>query len=947
MRTALIGAIAALVAAAQPSAQQVFNASDLSQSPYAMDGKGLTEPQVIKKHEALAAIAERAGDPARAARHYAIACQVYTQSMHDPAMSTPTCVTARALADQHDVTDAKIQMRMAIGVLQSWSFNFAGAVNTYQAAIALGKDLNLDHPDSAPVMVVHQLLGATLVEMGRYEEARQSLIFGRDHCRASGDPNCAAYADIWLCRSNIMLGDLAAARSACDAAQAEAAVDNDTLVLANLGWMRGMLEGSLNRPAAALASLLESHRLALQTSEAGILPPIVAGMIVDALIRLDRLDEAESWQRELDQGLKSGKVPLFMAPSVAMRRGKIAAERGRFEEATEAFAIASRSAIHEASIRGHVEAARMNRLTGKFDTARDSLERAIAKIESARTNVTGSALRTSYLTMHASAYRELVGVRWDAEGAAAAPAMLDMAEAGRARALLDALSSAQVAGAQAATLSAAEVQARLAADEVLIEYVSSDERLLAITVTNDRITATSLERAGDATDLARRVDFFATMAQEGDEHAMAPAAERLYADLLAPALDGVPATARTLIVSADGPLHSLPFDALGGATRVIDRWNVVMVPSASALAGRMPPDAPQSAALIVTTPLSTERGLAPLTAAREEAAMIRGRVSGAIAELSGTDASKARLQAAHPERFAVLHFASHALVDEERPLRSALVLAGSRWSAEEIYRSKLRADLVVLAACSTAAGAIAPGEGVMSLSRAFLYAGAGATIATLWGVPDAPGPVFADVLYRDLAAGQPLGAAAANARRELRRLGAPPRAWAAYVVTGHPSARVGIGPRTPPRFIAARFAGGFAIVLLMAAIGAAFSRVAVVRWRPLATASVIIAVAALALQLWPTQYALAGEGSLTSRGSAESALKPFLASSGVVSWPSIKGADEHVVELFTDAGVPIGRAQPQASPFTIPQAAHAAWIRIAARKDGQALAESSLIRIPR
>jgi CHAT domain-containing protein len=942
---ALLVSIAALAAATRPSAQQVFSASDLTGSPYGMNG-GLTDGQIVKKHEALAAIAEKAGDLKRATRHYAIACQYQAQSTRDVAMSAPLCVTARALADRHDVVDAKISMLIATGVLRVWTLNFAGAVTTLKEAIALGKNLNPDDPDSGPLLGAHQLLGSTFVEMGQFEEARQFLVFGRDHCRITGNAVCAAYADIWLCRLNTNLGDFSAARSACDAAQAEAAVHNDKLVLTNLGRMRGALEAAVHRPAAALAALQDAWRHASESSEPGILLPLIAQSIVDALIQLGRLDEAETWQRGLDDGLGSGTIPGFMAPQIAMRRGQIAALRGRLDEATTAFSIGSRSAVHEMSIRGYVGVARMHRYAGRFDAARDSLERAIDKIEEGRTNVTGSSLRTSYLAMHASAYRELVGVRWDAEGAAAGPAILELAEAGRARALLDALASAQIAGAQAPTLSAADIQARLAADEVLIEYVSSEERLIAITVTRDRIAVSPLERAGSAADLARRVDFFATMAQEGDESAMAPAAERLYADLLATALDGVAPSARTLIVSADGPLHRLPFDALGGATRVIDRWNVVMVPSASALAGRLPHDAPESPALIVTTPLATEPGLAPLAAAPAEAAMIRGRIQGAIAELSGADATKARLQAAHPERFAVLHFASHALVDEERPLRSALVLAdGGRWTAEEIYRSKLGADLVVLAACSTGAGAVAPGEGVMSLSRAFLHAGAAATVATLWDVPDAPAPAFADALYRELTMGRPLGVAVAEARRELRRNGAPPRAWAAYVMTGNPGAIVGVSPRTPNRLMAAAVLAIIAGMLLIVALAVLVARL---RWRfgwpQLATASVVLAASAMTLQWWPERTAFINGHALASRGQPTAAIAPILAGAAV-TWTPVSGADEHVVEMFDESGVPAGTAEARVSPFTLPDANGVRWMRVVARRDGHTIAQSALMRV--
>jgi CHAT domain-containing protein len=938
--------LALAVAIVSPSAQQpaVFTADELTGTPYS-HANHTADRKDGDTHAALGALAEQAGDYPRAARQYSMACYSYSQGARDVSLSTPPCARARELAEQHDVRDVKIHLLVLSGILRGWSFNFPGAVAALNEAIALGKDLDTKRPEHFPVLSAHQMLGSMLVEMGQYDGARTHLQFGRDRCRLVGDAGCAAYADIWLCRLNIMLGDFGEARAACDVARAEAAVSNDQLLLANLEWMQGMLEAALNRPVASLAALQRSWEASSTLPDAGLVRPIVAQLIVDALINLGRLNEAEAWQRELDQGLADKRIPFFLGPQIAMRRGKIHAVRGRLDEAEAAFTLGSRSLIHEMSIRGHVAVARMNRYQNRFDVARESLERAITKIERARAGVAGSALRTSYLTMHASVYRELIGVRWDAEGAPAAPAILELAEAGRARGLLDALSSAQVVGAAAPTLTAAAVQGTLGADEVLIEYVSTDERLIAITVTRDRIAVTPLQGAGNEEDLGRRVEFFSALAQESDEAALVPAARRLYADLLAPALEGVPSTARTLIIAADGPLHGLPFDALGDAPRVIDRWNVVMVPSASALASRVrQADGPVNPALVVAAPAAVA-GLAPLTAAPAEAAAIRGRISGRIAELSGEGATKARLEAEQLDRFAVLHFASHAIVDDERPLRSALLLANDgRWSAEEIYRSKLRADLVVLSACSTAAGAQSAGEGVMSLARAFLHAGAGATVATLWDVPDAPAPVFADVLYRQLSNGQPLGAAVADARRELRRQGAPPRAWAAYVLTGSPAALVNVTARTPTRVMAARIIGTVAIVLLVAAL---VVRLARTQWRfgwaQMASASVVLAAAAVTLQLMPARTLAIDSHSLASRGAAVASLTPMIAGP-VVTWPAVAGVDEHVVQLFDDAGMPAGPERIAVSPFTLPKSA-ATWIRVAARRNGQDVAHSALMRV--
>ena len=417
---------------------------------------------------------------------------------------------------------------------------------------------------------------------------------------------------------------------------------------------------------------------------------------------------------------------------------------------------------------------------------------------------------------------------------------------------------------------------------------------------------------------------------------------------MTPALAAVPSTAHRLLIAADGPLHRLPFDALGSSPRVIDRWDVVMLPSASVLAARAPRAAPSAAAVIVAAPASPA-GFAPLPAAPAEAAAIRRRIGGEIAELSGAGATRERLEALGLGRFAVLHFASHALVDEVRPLRSALVLAprspgaDGRWSAEEIYRTTLGADLVVLSACATAAGAETSGEGVMSLARAFLYAGAGATVATLWDVPDAPGPIFADVLYGSLARGEPLGAAVAGARRELRRRGAPPRAWAAYSVTGNPAGRVRVTGRVDSTIVMARVGGAAALVLLLAAAALRLGRTGGrVRWPAPALASAALAVASLALLVWPVHRMTWEAGLPATRSAVRAPFVPAIADNQL-RWSPVPGADEYVAEMFDEMGHPIGPPAPAVSPLAVPLAS-SGWIRVEARHHRQPLVRSALIR---
>lgn len=136
----------------------------------------------------------------------------------------------------------------------------------------------------------------------------------------------------------------------------------------------------------------------------------------------------------------------------------------------------------------------------------------------------------------------------------------------------------------------------------------------------------------------------------------------------------------------------------------------------------------------------------------------------------------------------VLHFAAHAIADREDPTRSRIILPDGYLFATDIARMNLQSvSLVTLSACETEAGVDIPGEGPQSLARAFLAAGAGATVASLWKVEDQATAEFMRLFYSGLAQG--LGKAEALQKAKLALRGsetrfADPRHWAAFVLTG-------------------------------------------------------------------------------------------------------------------------------------------------------------------
>lgn len=119
--------------------------------------------------------------------------------------------------------------------------------------------------------------------------------------------------------------------------------------------------------------------------------------------------------------------------------------------------------------------------------------------------------------------------------------------------------------------------------------------------------------------------------------------------------------------------------------------------------------------------------------------------------------------------YRIIHFATHALVDEKIPLLSSIVLNPSGeedgyWMVFEIFKSSIRAEMIVLSACSTNRGKVVSGEGVYSLVRALLYAGADSVVATNWKVGDQFSALFMEDFYGNMKNGLPRSKALQRAK---------------------------------------------------------------------------------------------------------------------------------------------------------------------------------------
>jgi CHAT domain-containing protein len=249
-----------------------------------------------------------------------------------------------------------------------------------------------------------------------------------------------------------------------------------------------------------------------------------------------------------------------------------------------------------------------------------------------------------------------------------------------------------------------------------------------------------------------------------------------------------------LVIVPHRELHYIPFAALHDEERgcyLVEDYTIVYAPSATVWRFLRRDEPPVSGrALVLGDPAGS---MGTLKYAGREAEMIAGRLS--TKALLGTDACERLIRDLDP-KVDLLHIAAHALYDGANPLYSFIALAPEG----EAYDGNLEAQeiladvdltgvkLVVVSACSTAAGTPSAGDEIVGLTRALLYAGTPAVLSTLWEINDVASTVLMDTFYESLVSGVPAADALREAQLSMLRdeVFLSPRFWAAFSLHGDP-----------------------------------------------------------------------------------------------------------------------------------------------------------------
>jgi CHAT domain-containing protein/tetratricopeptide (TPR) repeat protein len=363
-----------------------------------------------------------------------------------------------------------------------------------------------------------------------------------------------------------------------------------------------------------------------------------------------------------------------------------------------------------------------------------------------------------------------------------------------------------------------EIQRLLDPGSALLEYFLGDEACYLFVVTRDsglKVYALQLSKA-EITEEAAKVR--AAVESSGElSFAYRSAAYRLYRTLISPAEGpaGAGLAGKRLLIAADGTLNHLPFDALwtrlatGGAgdPYLIARYTTSYIPSASVLFSLS-----QQKAIALSETLPRFLAFAPVygqpLARVAQDARREAPPATPLPALEGAEAEVRAIAARYPGKTKLylgpeaslrnfkqgsltaelVHFAGHGRFDEEHPESSGLLLADGVLKVADIFNLELSTRLVVLSACETA-GKEVNGEGLVGLTRAFLYAGSPSVVVTLWRVADRKTSDLMVRFYANLDATGDEAQALRQAKLGLLGKGgrfAHPYYWAPFILVGKP-----------------------------------------------------------------------------------------------------------------------------------------------------------------
>ncbi|MES2730726.1 MAG: CHAT domain-containing protein [Bacteroidota bacterium] len=346
----------------------------------------------------------------------------------------------------------------------------------------------------------------------------------------------------------------------------------------------------------------------------------------------------------------------------------------------------------------------------------------------------------------------------------------------------------------------------------LVEYFLGKDYLYVFIVSRNGFEAKQLPIvASFKKDLAQLQQALYTL-KTGAHYQGNASAFRLYQQLILPIASALEGNSRIIVVP-DADLSYLPFEALvsnaASARYLVEDYTISYAYSGTLLQNTLEQrHARQENSVLAMAPFVDKNllhnqtsqtatraaALSPLYASRKEVEQVGGRIY-----LAGEATKELFMQSAGD--YSIIHLATHAKADNDEPLNSYIAfyprntdsLSSYRLYTQELYNLRLDSvKLVVLSACETGSGRLVRGEGIMSLARAFAYAGCPSIVTTLWKADDQATAYITARMHTYLKEGEPKDIALCKAKLDYLQNQTDPRKkapyyWANFVFIGDQS----------------------------------------------------------------------------------------------------------------------------------------------------------------
>ena len=675
--------------------------------------------------------------------------------------------------------------------------------------------------------------GTLLNNLGSFDEALDDLYNAMEILEELNDSIGIGDVLTQLSSVYVNLGDYTSAIDACSESVKIMQELGDELGLAgaynNMGWI---YQGAKRLERSTDYYLLALQKFEELKDEQNII--ITLNNLGTVYHDLGDFIKAEQFHKK---GLeKSGEIDYTLMEMICLLNlANDQNKLGKLDEALSNYNLSLRLADTINSPEGKWKAlvgiAENYKLKEDYEKSVNYNEQALSIVEDIRSNISRDEFKANYLARERYAFEDAVSLLGDLDdmnpGEGYDIKAFDLAEKCKARALLDLLAGQDIeninAGQQGKTTLDDFKNKCLDDKTCLVEYLTGDSCSWAWLVTQQDQYIFKLPPVDTIREQVELLRFALEQPANDNIGFFIESGCSLFEMLLGPLQDQI-TDFDNLIIIPDGVLNYLPFEVLladnvnkhdkhtfSDLPYLTLKHSVSYAQSASVLYNILSTDSKSARDKQTLTELvafgdpyygkseDSYTGLQKFTRLKYSAGEVEG-----IADLFAENRTKLFLrEEAREENIKsddillncrYLHLATHGIIDDRNPDLNSIVLAQDDYPDEdgylrtsEIFGLKTNADLVVLSACETGMGRMIRGEGVIGLTRAFIYAGAPSVVVSLWSVSDVSTAELMQEFYRNMIIdGHPKSEALKKARIALisGEQFAHPFYWAPFILIG-------------------------------------------------------------------------------------------------------------------------------------------------------------------